>query len=256
LHYRKIQVERTLKHEQIRELNYTDMIEAETIDWNSVKTSLNENGFAHLRGVISESECITMQSMFAQSELYRSVINMERYRFGKGVYKYFSYPLPPLVQQLRTTFYPPLSEVANDWMQKLQIENSFPAAHADLISHCHAHNQTRPTPLILRYEAGGYNTLHQDLYGDVYFPFQIVLMLSRPGKDFDGGEFILIEQLPRAQSRARVFEPAQGDAFIFTTNFRPVKGTKGYYRARMKHGVSEVKSGVRYAMGIIFHDAS
>jgi hypothetical protein len=232
------------------------MIEAETLDWNAIRNSLNENGFAHLHGVLDKNKCLMLQTVFAQTDIYRSVINMERYRFGKGVYKYFSYPLPPVIQQLRTAFYAPLSQVANNWMQNLQIDINYPDTHEALIAQCHAQNQLRPTPLILRYETGGYNTLHQDLYGDVYFPFQVVFILSEPGKDFEGGEFVLVEQLPRAQSRARVLHPAQGDALIFTTNFRPVKGSKGYYRAKMKHGVSEVRSGVRYAMGIIFHDAS
>jgi uncharacterized protein len=181
---------------------------------------------------------------------------MERYRFGKGEYKYFGYPLPELVQQIRKSLYPGLSKVANNWMELLKIQNRFPDNHDDLLKICHSHNQLRPTPLILRYEAGGFNTLHQDLYGEVYFPFQVVFVLSQPGTEFSGGEFVMTEQVPRAQSIARVVTLEQGDGLIFTTNFRPVKSSKGYYRAVMKHGISEVTSGVRHALGIIFHDAT
>jgi hypothetical protein len=180
---------------------------------------------------------------------------MERYRFGKGEYKYFKYPLPLKIQALREEFYQPLSTLANEWNQQLGITETFPATHHELISICMEKNQLRPTPLILRYEPSGFNTLHQDLYGEVYFPFQMLFPLSQHGADFEGGEFVMTEQLPRAQSRAHVIRPNQSDAVIFTTNYRPVKSTRGYYRARMKHGVSEVTSGKRYAMGIIFHDA-
>jgi hypothetical protein len=181
---------------------------------------------------------------------------MERYRFGKGEYKYFDYPLPFTIHALREILYRCLVPVANQWMKSLSLNSVFPDTHDQLIELCREKNQRRPTPLILRYEAGGFNTLHQDLYGDIFFPMQTVVMLSEPGKDFDGGEFIIVEQLPRAQSKAEVVHLDQGDALIFTTNFRPVKGAKGYYRARMKHGVSEIKSGIRYTMGIIFHDAA
>lgn len=179
---------------------------------------------------------------------------MQRYRFGKGEYKYFNYPLPPLVQRLREELYGPLAMLANDWMQKLSLAETFPVAHAELVARCQAKNQLRPTPLILRYEAGGYNTLHQDLYGEVYFPLQVVIALNQHGKDYTGGEFVLTEQIPRAQSKANVIRPDQGDAVIITTNFRPVQGSRGYYRAAMKHGVAEVTGGIRQAIGIIFHD--
>ncbi len=189
-------------------------------------------------------------------KLYRGTINMQRYRFGKGEYKYFSYPLPDLLQKIRESLYPPLALLANDWMKRLAINTVFPPQHTELIKQCHTKGQRRPTPLILRYETDGFNTLHQDLYGEVYFPFQIVFVLNNVGKDYEGGEFILVEQLPRAQSRAEVVKLQMGDALIFTTNFRPVKGIKGYYRAKMKHGISPLKSGVRYALGITFHDAA
>jgi hypothetical protein len=227
----------------------------ESMDWNSIYQSLNEKGYASIKSVLSKEECEHLSGMYPDNHLYRNVINMQRYRFGKGEYKYFNYPLPPALQVLREELYQPLSIIANEWMQKLSLNTIYPKKHHQLIDTCKSHQQTRPTPLILRYEAGGYNTLHQDLYGEVYFPFQVVLALTQHGLDFEGGEFVLTEQIPRAQSKADVLTPDQGDAIIFTTNFRPVKGTKGYYRANMRHGISEVKSGVRYALGIIFHDA-
>jgi uncharacterized protein len=226
------------------------------LDRASIETSLNNKGYAKLSNALSKEECEQLTKLYSTPELFRSVINMQRYRFGKGEYKYFNYPLPAIIQNLREEFYQPLSKIANQWMQQLSIDKVFPESHSGLISQCHAHQQTRPTPLILRYEAGGYNTLHQDLYGEIYFPFQIVFVLTQHGRDHEGGELVLTEQVPRAQSKAEVIVSNQGDAVIFTTNFRPVKGTKRYYRANMKHGISEVKSGVRYAMGVIFHDAA
>jgi hypothetical protein len=184
------------------------------------------------------------------------VIAMERYRFGKGEYKYYKYPLLPRITQIRTDWYPPLAEIANRWNSRLNISGSYPAEHSQFIRQCHAAGQKRPTPLILKYGQGGHNTLHQDLYGDVYFPFQVVIVLTELCRDHKGGELVLVEQLPRAQSRATVITPRQGDAVIFTTNFRPVQGARGWYRARMKHGVSTVTSGTRYACGVIFHDAA
>lgn len=170
-------------------------------------------------------------------------------------YKYFQYPLPALVQQLRETVYPRLAPVANQWMKALGIPSRYPLTHAALLEECKAAGQYKPTALILQYGQGGHNTLHQDLYGDVFFPFQLVLFLSQPGHDHDGGEFVLVEQRPRAQSKAMVLRPGRGDMLIFTTNFRPVKGSKGYYRVNMKHGVSEVTNGYRYTLWVIFHDA-
>jgi uncharacterized protein len=223
----------------------------ESIDLK-LKTSLNTKGYAHVKNVLTESQCENLQVLYNESTLYRSVISMERYRFGKGEYKYFNYPLPGLLDQLRKHFYQRLYPIANDWMQKLGIDTRFPSSHEEFIVECHNANQLRPTPLILRYEAGGFNTLHQDLYGDVYFPFQVVFVLT---DQHEGGELVFVEQLPRAQAKAEVLKPSQGDAIVFTTNFRPVRGSRGYYRAKMKHGVSEVKSGVRMALGMIFHDA-
>ncbi len=223
--------------------------------WPKIHTSLNEKGFALVPAVLSKKDCAELVNLYPKQELYRNIINMQRYRFGQGEYKYFNYPLPTQVLQLREAIYKPLSVVANQWATVLNHETTYPENHSDFISFCHHHKQTRPTPLILRYRTGGFNTLHQDLYGEIYFPFQVVIVLSQRGVDYEGGELVMTEQLPRAQSKANVITPNQGDALIFTTNYRPVKGTRGYYKSRMKHGVSELKSGERFALGIIFHDA-
>jgi len=228
----------------------------EKLDWNAISNQLNEYGYALVKKVITGDECDQLAKGYDQTNLYRKTINMERYRFGPGEYKYFNYPLPLIIEEIRNHVYPHLAPVANNWMRVLNINKQFPEIHKELLDECHAHQQTRPTPLILRYDKGGYNTLHQDLYGDIYFPMQLVLFLDEPGKDYDGGEFVLIEQRPRAQSKAIVLKPGKGSMLIFTTNFRPVKGAKGYYRVNMKHGVSEVTSGRRHTLGIIFHDAS
>lgn len=232
------------------------MVAIERLNWNTIQESLDEKGYAHIPAVLSKEECTKLTAYYNQENIYRSVINMQRYRFGKGEYKYFQYPLPPAIQKLRETIYSPLAVIANEWMNRLSMDIQFPLTHQQLLERCHQAGQQRPTPLILRYESGGFNTLHQDLYGDVYFPFQVVFVLSQHDKDYEGGELVFTEQIPRAQSKAIVMRPNLGDALIFTTNFRPVKGTRGYYRAAMKHGVSEVKSGIRYALGIIFHDAT
>ncbi len=221
-----------------------------------ISGALNEKGYATIPGILSGKECMNLSDLYKDPRLYRSIIDMKRYRFGQGEYKYFCYPLPGIIQSLREHFYSPLSKIANEWMQKLDTQINFPEHHQDLLKQCNDKAQHRPTPLILRYEAGGFNTLHQDLYGEIYFPFQIVFVLTQPGIDHEGGEFVLTEQIPRAQSKVEVLQPNQGDAVIFTTNFRPVQGSRGYYRAKMKHGVSEVKTGVRYSLGIIFHDAA
>lgn len=228
----------------------------EKINWDEVSSALNEKGFAHLSDILSKDECLQLQTLYGKADLFRSVINMQRYRFGKGEYKYFRYPLPKILQTVRENYYEKLVPVANEWMNKLGININYPSKHKDFIDECHSKAQLWPTPLILRYEAGGYNTLHQDLYGEIYFPFQVVFVLTQQGTDHTGGELVFVEQLPRAQSKAEVISPQQGDAIIFTTNFRPVQGTRGFYRAKMKHGVSPLKSGVRFAFGIIFHDAS
>ncbi len=226
-----------------------------SLPWNEIQTELNEKGFAVIAELLSKPECEELKQLYS-TPIYRSVINMQRYRFGMGEYKYFNYPLPEKIQSLREGFYSKLAKIANEWTKLLGNETNYPSVHSDFISSCHEHNQNRPTPLILHYQKGGFNTLHQDLYGEVYFPFQVVIALAQRGQDYEGGELVMTEQLPRAQSKANVLTPNQGDAIIFTTNFRPVKGTRGYYKSRMKHGVSEIKSGERYALGIIFHDAA
>ena len=224
--------------------------------WNDKYVELNEKGYAVLPNLISANECKNLVELYSDSSKYRSVINMQRYRFGKGEYKYYNYPLPFVIQSARENTYQGLAPLANEWMQKLSIDIQYPMYHSDFVAQCHSKNQNRPTPLILQYEKGGFNTLHQDLYGEVYFPFQIVIVLTQDGLDHTGGELVLTEQVPRAQSKAEVIRPKQGDGIIITTNFRPVKGSRGYYRSNMRHGVSEVKTGRRYALGIIFHDAT
>jgi len=222
----------------------------------SLQHDLFSQGFSCLPALLTPQQCVELQCLYDDAPRFRSTINMQRYRFGKGEYKYFAYPLPDLLQELRSKYYAVLAPIANVWMKSLNIETVYPDQYEDFLQQCHDHKQLRPTPLILRYQTGGYNTLHQDLYGQVYFPFQVVLALSQHGRDYDGGEFVMTEQVPRAQSKAQVIPLNQGDALIFTTNFRPVQGTRGYYRAAMKHGVSEVRSGIRFALGIIFHDAT
>ena len=225
------------------------------LDWDQISGQLNDSGYTLIKNIISYEECDILSEAYDNEKLYRKTINMERYRFGLGEYKYFSYPLPDIVNQLRERVYPYLAPVANDWMKVLNLQKQFPVVHSELIKACHDHQQTRPTPLILRYGKGGYNTLHQDLYGEIFFPLQLVLFLDEHGNDYQGGEFVLLEQRPRAQSKAIVLKPGKGDMLLFATSFRPVKGSKGYYRVNMKHGVSEVTSGRRHTLGIIFHDA-
>ncbi|UUC45297.1 2OG-Fe(II) oxygenase [Flavobacterium cerinum] len=226
-----------------------------TIDWDQVAGTMHEKGYVVLSDIVPETICNTLIDQYNESGLYRKTVVMERYRFGKGEYKYFDYPLPDLIQQLRSEVYEKLVPIANLWMKALHIDTRYPEKHQELLELCKDNNQLKPTALILNYTKGGFNTLHQDLYGEVYFPIQMVLFLNETGEAYTGGEFVLTEQVPRAQSKAIVLQPKRGDILIFTTNFRPVRGTKGYYRVGMKHGVSEVRSGNRYTMGIIFHDA-
>ena len=224
-------------------------------DWRVISKELNEKGFALIPRVLTSSQCAGFINDYSQADAYRKTVVMERYRFGLGEYKYFAYPLPGLIQELREAVYPQLAPVANKWMKSLKIDKVFPGSLKELQALCHANNQLKPTVLILKYGKGGHNTLHQDLYGEIFFPMQTVLFLNEPGKDYTGGEFVLTQQAPRAQSKAIVLNPAQGDMLIFTTNFRPVQGSKGFYRVNMKHGVSEVRDGERHTLGIIFHDA-
>lgn len=226
-----------------------------SLNWDSITESMHENGFAIIPKLLDNNQCEILKADYSNLNLYRKTVVMERYRFGLGEYKYFNYPLPDLIENIRTLIYPKLATVANSWMKALNINTVFPETHAELLAQCHQNEQLKATVLILKYGQGGFNTLHQDLYGDVYFPIQTVLFLNEPDEDFTGGEFVLTQQTPRAQSKAIVLKPKKGDMLAFTTNFRPVKGSKGYYRVNMKHGVSEVHSGERYTLGIIFHDA-
>jgi hypothetical protein len=225
------------------------------IDKTILAEELHRHGYTILPGILSKDECDALKAVYDNPALYRKTVSMERYRFGAGEYKYFQYPLPDMIQHLRKTIYPFLAPIANDWFSMLHIDQQFPLTHEELLAQCKARQQDKATVLILKYRKGGFNTLHQDLYGAVYFPLQVVFVLSEPEVDFTGGEFVLTQQIPRAQSKAIVLKPGRGDALIFTTNFKPEKGAKGYYRVNMKHGISEVKSGNRYALGIIFHDA-
>lgn len=225
------------------------------INWQQVTEAMHGKGYAVIPQLLTAPQCEQLKNMYDNKEGYRKTVVMERYRFGQGEYKYFDYPLPPLIQIIRENLYPYLAPIANAWMQALAIATRFPETFTALQQQCHANNQLKATVLILKYGKGGYNTLHQDLYGDIYFPMQAVLFLNEPDEEYTGGEFVLTEQVPRAQSRAIVLRPKKGGMLIFTTNFRPVKGSKGYYRVNMKHGVSEVHSGARHTLGIIFHDA-
>ncbi|MGH1353164.1 MAG: 2OG-Fe(II) oxygenase, partial [Methyloligellaceae bacterium] len=216
---------------------------------------LHNKGVASVPGFICKSQCQKLIEGYHSPNRYRKTVDMERYRFGLGEYKYFDYPLPHFIQVLRESIYPYLVPVANRWMSVLSIEKQFPSTFQALQDECHANHQLKPTALILKYGQGGFNTLHQDLYGEIYFPLQAVICLNEPGVDYSGGEFVMTQQVPRAQSKAIVLHPKQGDLMFFTTNFRPIKGTRGYYRASMRHGVSEVIHGTRHTLGIIFHDA-
>ena len=225
------------------------------IDWQRVTGELNQKGYAMVPQFLPNQSCEELIQKYNDSDLYRKTITMERHSFGLGEYKYFKYPLPDLIQTVRGAIYPKLAPIANVWMKMLNVERQFPDTFDELQRLCHDKNQTKPTVLILKYDKGGYNTLHQDIYGDIFFPFQLVFFLNEPDDDYTGGEFVLTQQIPRAQSKAIVLRPHKGDMLIITTNFRPIKGSKGYYRAQMKHGVSEVHNGKRHTLGIIFHDA-
>jgi hypothetical protein len=205
--------------------------------------------------LLNPAQCLALSGLYPQAENFRSRVVMERHGFGRGEYQYFSYPLPPLVQQLRSTLYPQLVDVANRWNEALGIAVRYPATHEEFLARCHAAGQVKPTPLLLRYGEGDYNCLHQDLYGEHVFPIQVAVLLSQPGEDFTGGEFVLTEQRPRMQSRPEVVPLQQGDAVVFAVHHRPVQGSRGFYRVNMRHGVSTVRSGNRHTLGVIFHDA-
>ncbi|HTF22494.1 MAG TPA: 2OG-Fe(II) oxygenase [Candidatus Limnocylindria bacterium] len=226
------------------------------LDWTAAEQSLSERGYGVTASILSPEECASLAALYSDASRFRSHVIMERYRFGIGDYKYFANPLPELVAELRSSAYPHLAEVANQWAEALG-ENvpRYPGDHAAFLKTCHNAGQTKPTPLMLHYEAGGFNCLHRDLYGEISFPLQMVFLLGQHGRDWEGGEFILVEQQPRAQSKPQVVIADQGQAIIFTTHYRPVKGSRGYYRVNLRHGVSRVHRGTRYTLGIIFHDA-
>ena len=232
------------------------------IDWHQTTEALHQQGNAVLPQLLNAAECTALAGLYstaaastAASALFRSRVVMQRHGFGQGEYRYFSYPLPNVVARLREALYLHLAPIANQWNAAMGIDVRYPAQHADFIARCHAAGQVRPTPLLLQYGPGDYNCLHQDLYGEHVFPLQVAVLLSEPGSDFTGGEFVLTEQRPRMQSRAEVVPLQRGDAVVFAVHHRPVQGTRGPYRVQMRHGVSRLRSGQRHTLGIIFHDA-
>jgi uncharacterized protein len=227
----------------------------DAIDWALATSELDTQGCAVLKGLLTPDECAALAAMYPDDSHFRSRIVMGRHGFGRGEYKYFSYPLPDLVAELRPVLYQRLIGIANRWNEAMGIDIRYPASHAAFLKRCHEAGQTRPTPLLLQYVAGDFNCLHQDLYGEHVFPLQVAILLSKPGSDFAGGEFVLTEQRPRMQSRAEVVPLTQGDAVAFAVHHRPVQGTRGTYRVNMRHGVSRLRSGHRHTVGVIFHDA-
>jgi hypothetical protein len=234
-------------------MNLTDRINR--LDWPDLTARLDEQGFVQTPAIYTAAECKRLAATF-EDGAFRSTVDMRRHRFGEGEYKYFDAPLPDLIDQARHALYPPLAELANDWARRLGEPDGLPGRLEAFLERCHRAGQRRPTPLILRYFEGGHNTLHQDLYGELAFPLQAVTMLDRPGADFEGGQFVLLEQRPRAQSRAHVIDLERGAFLIFPTRHRPVRGSRGFYRTAMRHGVATVHSGRRTTLGIIFHDAA
>ena len=227
----------------------------DVLSWAELQQSLWSSGYAITTALLTPRECADLRNLYPRDELFRSKVVMERLRFGRGDYKYFASPVPEIVRELRTHAYPHLANVANEWAGALGEKTSFPPDHAAFLEQCHRAGQKRPTPLLLHYEQEGYNCLHQDIYGAVAFPLQMVILLGQQGRDWQGGEFVLVEQRPRAQSKVEVISADEGCAVIFTTRYRPVQGARGYYRVNLKHGVARVRSGSRYTLGIIFHDA-
>jgi len=225
-------------------------------DWLSVERDLEAQGSAVLPALLSPATCRAVANLYSEDSIFRSRVVMARHGYGRGEYRYFSYPLPALVQALRNSLYPRLVPVANRWNTAMNLEVRYPEQHGEFLERCHAAGQARPTPLLLQYGEGDYNCLHQDLYGEHVFPLQVAILLSEPGQDFTGGEFVLTEQRPRMQSRPEVVPLRQGDAVAFAVHHRPVPGTRGIYRVKLRHGVSRLRSGSRHTLGIIFHDAA
>ena len=228
----------------------------ESLNWPQITSELNDQGSSMLRNVLTVEECVALSSLYPNEDGFRSRVVMGRHGFGRGEYKYFSYPLPGIIQGIRTALYRELAPIANHWNKSMGIEIQYPKEHAEFIRRCHDAGQSRPTPLLLQYGPGDYNCLHQDLYGEHVFPIQVAFLLSEPGRDFEGGEFVLTEQRPRMQSRPEVVPLRQGDAVAFAVHHRPVQGTRGTYRVNLRHGVSRLRSGHRHTVGVIFHDAS
>ncbi len=226
-----------------------------TINWSLIQQDLDAQGWAVIKGLLPVFECQSLAKLFADEKGFRSHVHMARHGFGRGEYKYFSYPLPEIIAGLRTSLYPYLSEIANGWNTAMGLDEIYPASHREYLQQCHDAGQTRPTPLLLSYGPGDYNRLHQDLYGALVFPLQLTVLLSQPETDFTGGEFVLTEQQPRMQSRPYVAPLGQGDAVVFAVRQRPVRSARGFTRVNIRHGVSEIRSGNRHALGIIFHDA-
>ncbi len=227
----------------------------DAIDWAAAADSLDRYGCALLPGLLAPQSCAAVAGAWDDSDAFRSEVVMARHGYGRGRYRYFRYPLPDSVARLRNELYPPLAAIANRWAETLGTGIDYPPHHDDFLARCHQAGQARPTPLILRYEAGDWNALHQDVYGEHVFPLQVAVLLSRPKEDFTGGEFLLTEQRPRMQSRPEVVPLRQGDAVVFPVRERPVKGVRGWHRVNMRHGVSRVRSGLRFTLGVIFHDA-
>jgi hypothetical protein len=228
----------------------------EALNWSQITDELNEQGSVLLKSVLAPQECVSLSSLYSNEVIFRSRVVMARHGFGRGEYKYFNYPLPPIIQGVRTALYREVAPIANRWNRSMGIEVQYPKEHSEFIKRCHDAGQSRPTPLLLQCGPGDYNCLHQDLYGEHVFPIQVAFLLSEPGRDFEGGEFVLTEQRPRMQSRPEVIPLRQGDAVAFAVHHRPVQGTRGIYQVNLRHGVSRLHSGQRHAAGVIFHDAS
>ena len=226
------------------------------VEWDSVFPSLDSFGSAVLKSLVTPDECRALAGLYSEDYMFRSRVVMARHGFGRGEYKYFQYPLPEPIDRLRTALYHRLAPFASRWNEATGSDVRYPAEHAEFLARCHAAGQNKPTPLLLQYEEGDYNCLHQDLYGEHVFPLQVAILLSEPGRDFTGGEFVMTEQRPRMQSRAEVVPLTQGDAVVFAVHHRPVQGTRGVYRVNLRHGVSRIRSGHRHTLGIIFHDAA
>jgi hypothetical protein len=247
--------DRMTRAAHVRKIETDDIADrVAALDWTDIAVQLDRFGCATTGPLLSADECAAVSACYDDDKLYRSRVIMARHGFGRGEYKYFAYPLPDMVASLRASLYPPLAAIANRWNEQMGTGQRFPTEHATYLKRCHAGGQSRPTPLLLQDGAGDYNGLHQDVYGELVFPLQVAFLLSRPGEDFSGGEFVLTEQRPRMQSRAEVVPLRQGEGVIFPVHHRPVQGTRGVYRVNMRHGVSRLREGQRHTLGVIFHD--